>query len=384
MKIFLSLSLLLFLLLTSCIDEYWPAITKYENRLVVDGGITDKPGPYTIRLSITSPVDAPTFKPFLNCEVIISEEDGASETLIETEDGVYKTKEDGIQGEAGKKYKLTIKTPDEKVYESNFEKLIAGEKIESVYGEIESRQDENYPYDLEGYQFYVNTETASNDSTYFFWRLEATYHYQSDYTIRWIYDGELNWFHGPDSLYNCYRTYYINNFYLMSTEGLTTPKIEAYALNYVNTETRQLSVKYSLLVKQYTLNRKAFLFWDVLREQNSSPSSLFSRQPYQLNGNVYNVDDPEEPVLGYFLVAGLDEERIFVDRPKHPVDFHYSVCTLSERDFVAYAELIWADPVLYPLYAIETSGGFRAVPPKGCTDCREHGGTITKPDFWED
>lgn len=384
MKVFQSFSLLLFLLLTSCIDEYWPEISKYENALVVDGGITDKPGPYTIRLSITSPVDAPTFKPFSNCEVIISEEDGTSETLLETNAGIYKTQENGIQGEDGKKYKLTIITPDEKIYESQYEQLIAGEKIESVYGEIESRQDENYPYDLEGYQFYLNTETASSDSSYFLWRLEATYHYQSDYTIRWYYDGELKWFHGPDSLYNCYRTLYINNFYSMSTVGLSSPKIETFPLNYVNTETRQLSVKYSLLVKQYTLNRKAFLFWDVLREQNSSSSSLFTTQPYQLDGNVYNVDNPEEPVLGYFLVAGLDEKRIFVDRPKYPVQFHYSVCTLSDSDFESYAERIYADPVLYPLYAIETNGGRRAIPPKGCTDCREHGGTITKPDFWED
>lgn len=384
MKVLLGFSLLSFLLLTSCIDEYWPKINKYENRLVVDGGITDKPGPYTIRLSISSAVDNPTFNPYSNCEVIISDEDGNSETLLETESGIYKTKEEGLQGEVGKKYKLRVKTPDEKVYESQFEQLNAAEKIESVYAEIESRQDVNYPYDLSGYQFYVTTETASKDSTYFLWRLEATYHYQSDYTIRWYYDGELKWFHGPDSLYNCYRTYSVNDFYSMSTEGLSTPKIEVYPLNYVNTETRQLSVKYSLLVKQYTLNKKAFEFWDIIREQNSSSSTLFEKQPYQLHGNVFNVDNPDEPVLGYFLVAGLDEKRIFVDRPKYPVEFHYSVCTLSISDFVAYGERIWADPVLYPLYAIETNGGLRAIPPKGCTDCREHGGTITKPDFWED
>ncbi|PLX08399.1 MAG: hypothetical protein C0598_12240 [Marinilabiliales bacterium] len=384
MKTFLSFSLISFVLLTSCIEEYWPELNKYENNLVVDGSITDKPGPYTIRLSVSSTFDAPVFKPFSNCEVIINDDAGNSEILTETEAGIYKTKENGIQGEVGRKYKLIIKTADGKLYESQLEELMEAEKIESVYGEIESRQDENYPYDLTGYQFYVNTETASKDSSYFLWRLEATYQYQSDYTIRWYYDGELKWFHGPDSLYNCYSTYYINNFYSMSTVGLTSPKIEAYALNYVNTETRQLSVKYSLLVKQYTLNRKAFLFWDVLREQNASSTSLFTTQPYQLKGNIYNVDNPEEPVLGYFLVAGLDEKRIFVDRPKYPVEFHYSVCTLSERDFESYAERIYADPVFYPLYAIETNGGRRAIPPKGCTDCREHGGTITKPDFWEE
>jgi len=384
LKGFLSISLFFFLLLTSCIDEYWPVIDKYENRLVVDGGITDEPGPYIIRLSTSSAIDTSIFKPFSNCEVLISDEEGTSETLVETEPGIYKTNKDGLQGEAGKKYKLTVKTPNERVYESDFAQLIAGEKIESVYGEIESRQDENYPYDLTGFQFYVDTETASNDSTYFLWRLEATYHYQSDYTIRWIYDGELNWFHGPDSLFNCYRTYFVDDFYSISTVGLSSPKIDAYPLNYVNTESRQLSVKYSLLVKQYTLGKKAFTFWEELREQNSSSSSLFAKQPYQIQGNVFNVDNPEEPVLGYFLVAGVDEKRIFVDRPKYPVEFNYSVCTLSERDFEAYAQLFMADPVSYPIYAIETNGGRRAVPQQGCVDCRLHGGTITKPDFWED
>ena len=84
------------------------------------------------------------------------------------------------------------------------------------------------------------------------------------------------------------------------------------------------------------------------------------------------------------MVAGLDEKRIFVDRPEYPVEFNYSVCTLSERDFEAYGQMYMADPVSYPIYAIETNGGRRAVPVKGCTDCREHGGTITKPDFWID
>lgn len=34
-----------------------------------------------------------------------------------------------------------------------------------------------------------------------------------------------------------------------------------------------------------------------------------------MTGNVKNQDDPDEPVLGYFLVAGMDEKRIFLQRP---------------------------------------------------------------------
>jgi len=35
-----------------------------------------------------------------------------------------------------------------------------------------------------------------------------------------------------------------------------------------------------------------------------------------VRGNVNNIADIEEPVLGYFMVAGVSEKRIYTDRPK--------------------------------------------------------------------
>ena len=352
--------------------------------MVVDGGINDQPGPYTIRLSFSSPIDTAEFKPYSRCQVSVMDDEGTSEAFLEVEAGVYKSNANGMQGMPGKRYKLIIHTPSDQTYESTYEKLLVSEKLDSVYANIEYRQDESLTHDLQGYQFYLDTEVASKDTSLFLWRLEETYHYQSDFTIRWYFDGTLEWFHGPDSLMNCWRTLPVNEFYTMSTANYSTPKIEDYALHYVNTQTRKLSVKYSLLVRQYTLNQNGYAFWDALSEQNSNASSLYATQPYYIKGNVQNVLDPNEPVLGYFLVAGLDEKRIFVDRPKYPVKLYYSVCMLSEADFEAYGMRHMADPVSYPLYAIETNGGRRAIPPKGCTDCRTKGGTITKPDFWED
>ena len=128
---------------------------------------------------------------------------------------------------------------------------------------------------------------------------------------------------------------------------MTTPKIDRYALHYINTQTRQLSVRYSLLVKQYTIGKEAYVFWNGLEEQNSDQESLYTSQPYQINGNVKNIDNNTEPVLGYFLVAGVSEKRIFVDRPKYPILLRYSVCLLNEADFESYGQLGMADPVSY-------------------------------------
>jgi len=372
------------LYVNSCKEKYWPLLDKYEDVLVVDGMITNEPGPYTIKLSLSAPLDSAEIIPFPNCQLVISDNVGNTENLTETEPGVYMTSPDGIQGIVGRKYKLQIMTQEGNTYESALEELRAPIEIDSVYGIIEYRQDEKFTYDLVGYQFYLDTEIAEQDTNYFLWRGEATYHYQSDYTIRWYYDGTLNWFHGPDSLYNCWKSYKIARIFTGSTQSLNTPKIDKYALHFVNTETRQLSIKYSLFVRQFTISETAYEFWNGIEEQNSEQESLYATQPFQISGNVYNVDNTAEPVLGYFMVAGISKKRIFMERPPNNIPFHYSVCELDNGDYHSYGQLAMADPVFYPIYAIETPGGRRAVPSQECVDCRRKGGTITKPDFWID
>ena len=383
-KKFLVIGILLIVWLNSCVEEYWPEIDNYENKLVVDGEITNEPGPYTVRLSLSSPVIEPEFIPYSGCEVILEDDLGNTEVLIEEQPGVYKTSVTGMQGQIGRMYKLTIHTPSDVTYKSSFEKLKEPGLIDTVYAMVEYRQDVNYPYDLAGYQFYIDTKPDDHDTNYYLWNLEATYKYQSDFLIRWYFNGTLNWMVNIDTLYNCWKNYVVNDIFLYSTEGLSARAIKGYPLHYVNTETRRLSVRYSLLVKQFTISKQAYIFWNAVKEHNSNDATLYSKQPYQIRGNVFNISDVTEPVLGYFHVAGISEKRIFIDRPKAPVPLRYPVCDLDEGDFHSYGQMFMADPVFYPLFAVESPGGRRATPPKGCTDCTEKGGTTTKPDFWID
>jgi hypothetical protein len=105
-------------------------------------------------------------------------------------------------------------------------------------------------------------------------------------------------------------------------------------------------------------------------------------QPYQIQGNVKNISKPDEPVLGYFMAAGVSEQRIFVGRP--PLVFHYSICTLSEEDYQAMGSLRWSSADEWPLYITMGLNYGLALPNQDCIDCRQSGGTIIEPDFWED
>ncbi len=68
--------ILLIFLIQSCREEYYPEIDKYENILVVDGMITNEPGPYEIRLSQSSPINRPELIPFGDAQVIVVDNSG--------------------------------------------------------------------------------------------------------------------------------------------------------------------------------------------------------------------------------------------------------------------------------------------------------------------
>lgn len=84
-------------------------------QLVVEGNISNTPGPYTIKLSTSVNYDqSNTFPPVQNAVVKISDDKGNSETLKETTAGTYQTAT--LNGTVGATYSLYIKTTDNKEY----------------------------------------------------------------------------------------------------------------------------------------------------------------------------------------------------------------------------------------------------------------------------
>ncbi|OQX97291.1 MAG: hypothetical protein B6I20_12970, partial [Bacteroidetes bacterium 4572_117] len=147
--------LLIVVFLQACVEKYNPQINDYKNLPVVEGTITNEPGPYIIKLSQSSMVYDPKYIPIPGANIIISDNYDFEETLTETEPGVYSTSPTGIIGEIGKKYRITI-TVNGKTYQSEYEKLEEPIEIDSIYTKIETR--ETREGQLEGLQFYIDTK----------------------------------------------------------------------------------------------------------------------------------------------------------------------------------------------------------------------------------
>nr|NQU89397.1 DUF4249 family protein [Bacteroidota bacterium] len=341
--------------------------------------------PYTVKLSLSSNVQAPEFIMLSGYEVKIMDEQGNYEILIESEQGIYVTSADGVQGIVGRKYKIVLQSPGGKTYETDYQELKSPVGIQSVYSELEYEQSNKYPYDVPGYRFYVDTYTAQTDSTYLLWSMDETYKFEADYLIHFYYDGILHVFTNSDSLKTCWNSGKVYPFFVESTTDLSEPRFTRYPLHFVNTKTRKLSIRYSLFINQYTINEKAYRFWNGIKEQNTESGELYSRQPYQLRGNIYNTNDRDELILGFFMVAGVSQKRIFVNRPEPPVPMYYRICQLGISDYEAYGWMfLGGRPADWPLFITEDATGKRALPSQTCINCTLSGGTLEKPDFWED
>ena len=178
---------------------------------------------------------------------------------------------------------------------------------------------------------------------------------------------------GTDSLFFCWTTEQIHEIYTSTIKNITGDTLSGIPLKYISNETSRLTVKYSLLIKQYALSDTAYEYWNQLKKLSQETGGLYETQPPQIRGNIFNTRDDNEIVLGYFNVSGYSEKRIFVSEKFNffPENF-YCVPFVPQ----------WVPLLSLPVYFVEEEW-VRKTASRECFDCTLSGGKTDKPDFWE-
>jgi hypothetical protein len=249
-----------------------------------------------------------------------------------------------------------------------------------VYYEIEKKETADPENDIYGIQFFTDLVVPIGFPKNYKWELEETWEYHAEYFIRLWWDGYVLHDRSPgttDSVFYCWSSDYVYGLFAETTKHITGDSLSRIPLSYVSNETDRLKVKYSLLVKQYSLSDTAYYYWNQLKKQNEETGGLYETQPAQIRGNISNINDDNEIVLGYFNVSGLSEKRIFVSENFNFFPQDYS-CRL--------VKLFWEDLAEYyytQKFLVEVALREYASAPNECFDCTVLGGTTNKPDFWE-
>jgi len=372
-------SAVLVLFMYTCKQQYLPPVLQSnKNYLVVEGVIINGADSTIIRLSRTSNIsDTVLPQPQPGATVVVVGQDSSTYPLIDRGDGTYFSA--GLNLDISKQYKLEISAGNEK-YQSDFVPVKQTPPIDSV----------GWYQDTSGtVQVYLNTHDPSNNSRYYRWDYQETWNYESSEL------SEFDWINeqvvirdSTDKIYDCWSTANSSTIQIASTAKLAQDVVSQQPITAISSYDERLTIKYSILIKQYVLTQDAYNFWQNLQTTTQQLGSLFDAQPGQITGNIHSLTNPAEVVVGYISASSLQQKRIFISRSaiRWYGAPYYSLYGCANQtippDSVDYYLPPTGNRAWVFIGQVSNSPDY-IITPKECGDCREHGGSNIKPPFWQ-
>lgn len=323
------LLLLLTLLISSCVEKIEFPLNKGVSKLIVSGQLSNLLEHKYVFLSETTSADR---KPLLSGNyyvindlprpvsggVVLVNEAGDTWDYIETEPGKYRL-DSSVRIEEGILYHLEIDVNGKK-YISEPEKLPAAVGEDELGYTFHRGVFENRP---ETAFISINTNVTLPDLV-------------GGYYLRWDVDEAYYWdltffpnpFNQPPP--ECYvfgfpdpeRITLLNG---DQVSGSTENHTQIVAERVID---ESFLSRHYFNVRQASISKPAYEYWRKVRELVNNTGSVFDTPPAPIYGNISNVDDAEEVVLGYFEVARIAQSRIYTTRADVPF-FEVEVCAFD-------------------------------------------------------
>ncbi|WP_034256710.1 DUF4249 domain-containing protein [Adhaeribacter aquaticus] len=373
-KVYLFLFIILSFL-NSCVEPFSPEVKSHTSSFLVVDGFINISGVTTIKLSRTQNLGE-NMKPSVEnrAQLQIKEESGSNHNLTEIAPGTYQSALLNLN--PGKRYQLHIRTDNGSEYLS----LLTSASTTPDF-ELSSR------IQNDGLQILVNTNDNPNSSRYYRWQYEETYEFSSGYYSGYEYKAPGKIEARQNDIYYCWRTEVPTFIKIGNTSGLNQNILSNQSIVFLPKNTEKLRYKYSILVKQYSLSKEEYQYWEILSKNTEQIGTLFDPLPSQLTGNIQCLNNPAEPVLGFVGATSEKQKRIFVDKkdlPVWPYKTGYESCAIPDTVGLGDAVPLFANGGSLPVggvYRGPALVGYTYSTPD-CVDCRLRG-TKVRPSFWQ-
>ena len=387
MKVIRNTCYLLVLFLFCCKKPYNPpVIASVNSYLVVEGVINSGNDSTVIKLSKTVNLNARvTLNPLIGATVTVESNQNGTWALTGDNAGNYVSA--GLNLPVSGQYRLRINTADGKQYLSDFIAVKPTPPIDSV----------GYTVQNKGVQLYVNSHDPANNTHYYRWDYNETWIFHAKYESQYMLDPVTNQIVPrpyDKSVYYCYANDASSNILLNSTAKLSKDEVYQSPLTSVPFNSEKFEVTYSILVRQYALTGDAYQFYLNIQKNTEQLGSIFDAQPSQLQGNIHNIADANEPVIGYLSVTNVQSKRIFLTGAivptgtviNYPYDCEQDTAVFKNKQNYNDVQNILINPPLtdLPTEALFTPTGAiygYLYSSLGCTDCTLRG-TTKVPSFW--
>jgi hypothetical protein len=403
MKIFLRHSASAMVLLSSCITPL-DISTSFHEQLVVEGMITDQPGPYVVKLSKTIPVQsqggasaslqsqlgAGAPAGVSGAMVVIKDDQGNSETLVEKSSGYYYTST--LHGVVGRTYTLSITTSEGSVYNSASEKLSpVGDfaNLRFEFAQNEPAFTNHQVSSTNGFNIFIDSQVLPEQQGRVWWRTTGTFeiftrpefHKRivfsnppqepplaipdppvcSGYVVSCPYpcaggffeDGTPKPTHTklfgplrPCECCTCWVTQYNTNPIISDLKFVNSEMLSNYKVGFIEVNRRTFYNKYYLEVEQLSASDAIFNFWKSVLAQKRNSSNLFQTPPPKTGGNISAATANALPVIGYFAASSVKKHAIVINREDVPytilpIDTIALSCTEAYKNSSTKKPLFW-------------------------------------------
>jgi hypothetical protein len=370
-----AISVVPLLIMAACVEPYnLPSQSeRAKGFLVIDGFLDGTKKTGYVRLSrATGLAEYRGTSYEEKATVTVEVEDGGSFSLTEKMNGLYSA--DNLDLDPLSNYRVRIKTEGGSEYSSDFIQLLQSPSFDSLYW---------LPQD-EGIQFYVNAHDDLEKTHYYHYLFTETWVYRVQFVSHYKRLGSLPVKRGKNELVDtCWQSATNTAILIESTNTLKHDVVNQFPINFIKKGSRNLAIRYSVIVEQRAISESEFQYLTLLRKTNESLGGLFDPIPSAVLGNVHNDDNASEPVLGYFGGGFPAEKRIFItfeDLPKYlqTLDGLGYDCSLSTIKLGGLEEL---GTSIY-VEISDPSIGLYYIASPNCADCRSLGGDTIKPNFW--
>ncbi|MFI5160879.1 MAG: DUF4249 domain-containing protein [Sphingobacteriales bacterium] len=359
----------------SCKKTYKPSVVASNaNYLVVEGAINSGADSTFIKLSRTVNLsDKITSKPDSEALVTVENDQQTSFQLQETLKGTYALPPMTL--DTAHKYRVRIKTADGKEYLSDFVRVYNSPPIDTLRYQVKG----------DGLHIYVSTHDNTNKIHYYKWDYDETWAFNSHFEsfLRYV-NGQFIYRTADQQIYHCWGNDHSTVSNLETTNKLSQSVINDKELVILPLNSEKLSIRYSILVKEYGLPLAAYEYFTNLKKNTEQIGTIFDAEPSELKGNITCVTNPAIPVIGFITAGTVTSKRIFIDNRDLPPVLPYTyydmidckddvVKVSSEADIERFYGGV--HPEFIPLGDAAQAGASE------CVDCTLRG-TNKQPAFW--
>jgi hypothetical protein len=375
----------------ACKKAFTPEGIKSDNNqyLVIEGIVNNGIDSTFIKLSRTQKIDTVhNINPERNAVVSIESSTNHTYQLSETTAGTYAAAPMNLDPAA--KYRLRIKTSDNKEYLSDFVVVKNAPPIDSV----------GFVAKSDGVDIYVNTHDATNSTHYYRWEYNEDWQFHSQYAST-LYSNGVDGLKARDlsqEVHDCFGSDVSSDILVANSNNLTHDIIDHAPIIKISPTSEKIETKYSILVKQFALTSDAYTFWDNLQRNTQNLGSIFDILPSMNESNFHCLTNPNELVVGYLSVGTSTSKRIFITPNQllpaysamYPVGCKIDTAFVNppHPGTIPIAELIPTNSPYVPILGLHLTppgtGPFDAYTYSTilCVDCTVRG-SRTQPAFWK-